>query len=79
MRTINISDEPNKTDTRVQTTRLQANNVYEYKKKHDTVTYLHKAAFSPVKSTRIKAIKAGIFNTWPGLTSDLVMKHLKKS
>ena len=33
MWTINISDELNKTDTRVQRIRLQSNNVYEYKKK----------------------------------------------
>ena len=69
---INIFDEPNKTDLRVQTTRLQAKNIYKYKKKQDTVTFLHKAGFSPVKSTCIKAINAGFFNTWPGLTSELV-------
>ena len=56
MWTIYISDELNKTDTRVQTTILQANNIYEYKKKQYTVTYLHKASFSPVKSTWIKSI-----------------------
>ena len=54
-----ISEEPTKTDQRLQTTRLQANNVYEYKKKQDTVTYLHKTVFSPVKSTWIKVINAG--------------------
>ena len=79
MWTIDILDEPNRTDSRVQTTRIQANNVYEYKKKQDIVTYLYKAMLSPVKSTWIKAINAGVLNTWPGFTSDLVEKHLKKS
>jgi len=40
---------------------------------------LHKAAFSPVKSTWIQAINAGFFTTWPNLTADLVEKHLETS
>ena len=58
---------------------LQANNVYELHKKRDIVTYLHKAAFSPVPSTWIQAIETGFYTTWPGLTADLVRKHLPKS
>ena len=45
----------------------------------DLVTYLHRACFSPVTRTWTKAIDAGFFSTWPGLTSDLVRKHLPKS
>ena len=45
----------------------------------DLVVYLHQATFSPVPSTWIAAIDAGFFSTWPGLTSDLVRKHLPKS
>ena len=56
-----------------------ANNVYEHKKKKDTVSYLHKAAFSPVKSTWIQVIQAGFYTTWPGLTPELVEKYLDKS
>ena len=55
-----------------------ANNVYELNKKRDIVTYLHKAAFSPVPSTWIDAIDTGFFTTWPGLKADLVKKHLQK-
>jgi hypothetical protein len=47
--------------------------------KRDLIIYLHRAAFSPVVSTWTKAIDAGFFTTWPGLTSDLVRKHLPKS
>lgn len=57
----------------------EANNVYEINNKRDIITYLHKACFSPVPSTWIKAIDAGFFATWPGLTSQLVRHHLQKS
>ena len=50
MWTVNIADPTCHTDSHVQPTRIMANNVYEYKKKKDIVTYLHKAAFSLVKS-----------------------------
>ena len=56
-----------------------ANNVYEQRSVEDTIAYLHAACFSPVKDTRIKAIEAGNFATWPGLTAERVRKHLHKS
>jgi hypothetical protein len=56
-----------------------SNNLHELHNKHDIVTSLHQACCSPVPSTWIKAIDAGHFTTWPGLTSDLVRKHLNKS
>ena len=62
MWTVDIENKPNQTEARVQNTRLMANNVYEYKKKKDVVTYLHKAAFSPVKFTWIQAMQAGFFH-----------------
>ena len=62
MWTVDVTNKPNTTLPRVQANRLQANNVYEYRKKKDIITYLHKAAFSPVKSTWIKAINAGFFH-----------------
>jgi hypothetical protein len=43
------------------------------------INYLHATAFSPVKSTWIKAIKNGSFSSWPGLTEHAVEKHLSKS
>jgi hypothetical protein len=39
------------------------------------IKFLHAAAFSPVKSTWITAIKRGYFTTWPGLTTAAVNKQ----
>jgi hypothetical protein len=55
-----------------------AHSVYECTNKRDLVRFLHAAAFSPVQDTWLKAIRAGHFATWPGLTEDLVRKHLPK-
>jgi Reverse transcriptase (RNA-dependent DNA polymerase). len=38
--------------------------------------FLHATLFSPAPSTLIKAIKSGYLSTWPGLTPDLISKHL---
>jgi hypothetical protein len=56
----------------------QAHSVYECTNKRDLVWFLHAAAFSPVQDTWLTAIRAGHFATWPGLTEDLVRKHLQK-
>ena len=46
------------------------------KPKEQLVRFLHAACCSPVASTFIKAIENGHFLGWPGLTADLVRKHL---
>ena len=43
------------------------------------VRYLHAAFGLPVKSTWIKAIKAGNFSTWPGLTYSNAAKYYPES
>jgi hypothetical protein len=50
-----------------------------HKTKADLVAFLHAACFSPATSTFLRAIKAGYFATWPGLTPELVTQHLPKS
>ena len=55
---------------------LQSFTAYEMKTNSDLVQYLHCCAFSPIVTTCTKAIDAGNFSTWPGLTSELVCKHL---
>ena len=40
------------------------------------MAWLHECAFSPAKSTFLKAIKVGHFMTWPDLIEKLVCKHL---
>ena len=42
----------------------------------ELVQYMHATCFAPVKSTFEKAVKANFFSTWPGLTQELVKKHL---
>ena len=46
---------------------------------HDLIRYLHAACFAPVPSTWKKAIQNNNFITWPGLTVDLINKHLPPS
>eukprot|EP00957_Ditylum_brightwellii_P206294 15347724-Ditylum_brightwellii.AAC.1 len=60
-------------------TLLLCNSLYELKCGKDTVNYLHAAAFFPCIKTWKKAITAGYFTTWPGLTVDMVNKYLDKS
>ena len=45
----------------------------------DLVQYLHAACFSPTVTTWTQAIKNNNFVTWPGLTTELVRKHLPRS
>ena len=57
----------------------ECNHAHEARNQKDLINYLHATAFSPVKSTWIKAIKNGNFVTWPGLTAEAVVKHLSQS
>jgi hypothetical protein len=53
--------------------------IIQKKKTHtELVQYLHAACFSPVKSTFEKAIKNKHFQSWPGLTAQ-ILKHLPTS
>ena len=54
--------------------------IIQKKKTHmELAQYLHAACFSPVRSTFLKAIKNNHFQSWPGLTPDLITKHLPTS
>ena len=55
------------------------NNVYSMRTKADLVQYLHQECWSPTPHTWYKAIKKGFFATLPGLTAQLVQKHLLSS
>ena len=57
----------------------EINNVYELGKKEDIITFLSQVMWNPVTQTWIKAIHSNFFATWPGLTADLVQKHLKEN
>ena len=56
-----------------------AKNTFSMATKPYLTMYYHRAAFSPVPTTFITAIKNGNFSTCPGLTSELISKHLPKS
>ena len=56
-----------------------AHSAYKISTKSDLVRYLHHAAFSPVISTWTAAIDTGYYTTWPGLTLQIVRKHLPKA
>ena len=56
-----------------------AHSAYKISTNSDIFCYLHRAAFSPVISTWTAAIDAGYYTTWPGLTSQIVRKHLPKA
>ena len=43
------------------------------------IRYLHGCCFFPTKNTSIEAINHGHFISWPGLTAELVRKHLPPS
>ena len=51
---------------------------YAMKTKAELVQYLHRCAFSLVVNTWTKSINSRYFAKWPGLTSELVHKHLPK-
>jgi hypothetical protein len=53
------------------------NNVYELRNTGALVHYFHKALFSPTKSALLQAVKNGHIVTWPGLTEEVIHKHLK--
>ena len=66
-----ITDKP---DSQVPTNVV--NNVHLIRSNAVLLDYLHQAAGYPVKKTWLQAIKAGLYATWPGVTYNLVAKHL---
>ena len=56
-----------------------AQNIQRLRTKEQLCDYLHRAAGHPVKKTWLAAIKAGEYATWPGLTYELVSKHLQNT
>ena len=55
-----------------------AGSSYECKSKKTLVDYHHGSCWSPTHSGWGKAIAQKFFTSWPGLSVDLVQKHLKK-
>jgi hypothetical protein len=57
----------------------QALNAYSLPSIGQTIKYLHVAAGYPMEEMRIKAIRAGNYNTWPSLTIANAQKHHPES
>jgi hypothetical protein len=53
--------------------------IHDSATKADLAMFLHAALYSPVPSTVLRAIERAHFESWPGLTTSLVTKHLAKS
>ena len=60
-------------------TNTKINSAYHTKSLPDLVAFLYAAAFSPSTNTWLNAIKKGVFQSWPGLTTEVVSKYLPKS
>jgi hypothetical protein len=56
-----------------------ANGAYTTQLRRNTIKFMHAAVFSPTTATWTKAIDAGNFQSWPGLTSTAVRTLLPKS
>jgi hypothetical protein len=59
--------------------REEANNVYDLPLTKETIRYLHASAGHPVKDTWAKAINAGNFTSWPGVSVKSVHKYFPES
>jgi hypothetical protein len=75
---VDLADNPPKLSP-IPPLSYHVNNVYVMKTKVDLAIYYHRALFSPPPATLINAINQGFFSTWPGLTADLISRHLPKS
>jgi hypothetical protein len=75
---LNLDSTLAKHNTSAPENHHSTNNVYEMNKQGAFVNHLHQEAYgSPIQSTWIKAIEAGRFTAWPGLTpTTLVQIHL---
>ena len=56
-----------------------AANVYNLPSIAQVIKYHHAAAGFPTKDTWVKAIKAGFYVSWPGLTAEAASKHFPES
>ena len=53
-------------------------NIMDQTTKPELAQYLHAALLSPTTARLLKEIKQGVLKTWPGITENLIKKHLEK-
>ena len=66
---------PDLPPTNTTTASLQAYSAYDLPSVQALVRYLHAAAGFPVRDTWLRAIKAGNYVSWPGLTYQNAAKY----
>jgi hypothetical protein len=69
-----LSNNNTTTNTIQPSPNHQTNSAHQTTTISTLIEFLRATAFSPVKSTWIKAIKRGFFQSWPGLTTTAVTK-----
>ena len=76
-----MTAQPNKAipTTKTQPVAPYSMSAYTTSNVTELMQFLHAAAFSPVQSTFLDAIKAHHFHSWPGLTSARVQRYLPKA
>ena len=60
-------------------TKHHAYTIFTLKTQQQLVQWFHAAAFSPCPSTFLDAIQRNFFATWPGLTANIVRRHLTQT
>eukprot|EP00978_Attheya_sp_CCMP212_P013058 scaffold32606_cov75-Attheya_sp.AAC.1 len=76
---VEIGQQPRTTNKQEHPQIAHINNVLADATKPELAKYYHTACFSPIKLTWLRAIKDGNFKSWPGLTEELIKKHLPAS
>ena len=67
------------TSTPPMTLSLASSAIRSRATKSDLAVFLHATLFSPVISTLVRAIKKNHFTAWPGINTNLIMRHLSPS
>ena len=73
------SNEETKADSQEKRATLEAFSAYDLPSVEDLVIYFHAAAGYPVRDKCLKAIKAGNYDSWPGLTYINATKYCPSS
>ncbi len=71
--------QPQRPSKQAQKALQQANNVYDLPSTKQAIKWMHALCEYPVKSTWLKAIKAGNYVGWPMLTERNVQKYYSKT
>ena len=58
---------------------FSSNHVHETKSKQKLILFYHTTCFSPTKRTFVEATKRNPFESWPGITAELVNKYLPRT